>query len=59
LRNAFPDSPPIGSWIDVTVVLWVIVLLVIAMLLYINCWWRHLRPDAEQPAPAVAEPARS
>jgi hypothetical protein len=32
---------------------------VIAMLLYINCWWRHLRPDAEQPAPAVAEPARS
>jgi hypothetical protein len=59
LRNALPDSPPIGSWIDVTVVLWVIVLLVIAMLLYINCWWRHLRPVAEQPAPPVGEPARS
>jgi uncharacterized protein DUF4436 len=59
LRNALPDSPPIGSWIDVTVVLWVIVLLVSAMLLYINCWWRHLRPDAEQPAPPAAVPVRS
>jgi Domain of unknown function (DUF4436) len=59
LRNALPDSPPIGSWIDVTVVLWVIVVLVSAMLLYINCWWRHLRPDAEQPAPPAAAPAVS
>jgi hypothetical protein len=48
LRNALPDSPPIGSWIDVTVTLWVIVVLVMSMLLYIYCWWRHLRPD---PAP--------
>lgn len=46
LRNALPDSPPIGSWIDVTVTLWVIVALVNAMLLYIYCWWRHLRPEA-------------
>ncbi len=45
LRNALPDAPPIGSWIDVTVVLWVIVALAGSMLLYINCWWRHLKPD--------------
>ncbi|OBI53166.1 DUF4436 domain-containing protein [Mycobacterium sp. E787] len=45
LRNALPDAPPIGSWVDVTVTLWVIVALVNAMLLYIFCWWRHLRPE--------------
>lgn len=49
LRNALPDSPPFGSWIDVTIVLWVIVVLVISMTLYITCWWRHLRPDADTP----------
>ncbi len=49
LRNALPDSPPFGSWIDVTIVLWVVVVLVISMMLYITCWWRHLRPDDEPP----------
>ncbi len=49
LRNALPDAPPFGSWIDVTIVLWVVVVLVISMMLYINCWWRHLRPDDEAP----------
>lgn len=57
LRNALPGAPPFGAWIDVTVVLWVIVALVIAMLLYIACWWRHLRPDAEKPAAPVESPA--
>ncbi len=50
LRNALPDAPPIGSWVDVTVTLWVIVTLVISMLLYVYCWWRHLRPEAEKAA---------
>jgi hypothetical protein len=49
LRNALPDSPPFGSWIDVTIVLWVVVVLVISMVIYISCWWRHLRPDADKP----------
>jgi hypothetical protein len=48
LRNALPDSPPFGSWIDVTIVLWVVVVLVISMVIYISCWWRHLRPDADK-----------
>jgi hypothetical protein len=47
LRNALPGSPPFGAWIDVTIVLWVIVALGVAMLLYIVCWWRHLRTDAD------------
>jgi hypothetical protein len=45
LRTALPDSPPFGCWIDITIVLWVIVVLVISMSLYISCWWRHLRPE--------------
>jgi hypothetical protein len=49
LRNAVPDSPPFGSWIDVTIVLWVIVVLVISMSIYIYCWWRHLKSDVDKP----------
>ncbi|WP_239655415.1 DUF4436 domain-containing protein [Mycobacterium riyadhense] len=45
LRNALPDSPPFGSWIDVTIVLWVIVALVVSLVLYISCWWHHLAPN--------------
>lgn len=58
LRNALPDSPPIGFWIDVTIVLWVIVALVASMLLYVSCWWRHLRPEPDPPveAPVAAAP---
>lgn len=56
LRNALPDSPPFGAWVDVTVVLWVIVALVASMGLYVSCWWRHLAP--EKPA-EPAEPAKS
>jgi drug/metabolite transporter (DMT)-like permease len=49
LRNALPDPPPFGSWIDVTIVLWVVVVLVISMVIYISCWWRHLRPEVDKP----------
>jgi hypothetical protein len=49
LREALPDAPPFGSWIDVTIVLWVVVVLVVSMVIYISCWWRHLRPDGETP----------
>jgi predicted ferric reductase len=45
LRNALPDAPPIGSWIDVTVTLWVIVALVMSMMVFIFCWWRDLKPE--------------
>ncbi len=50
LRNALPDAPPIGSWVDVTITLWVIVTLVMSMLLYVYCWWRHLKPEPEKAA---------
>lgn len=57
LRNALPGSPPFGGWVDITIVLWVLVVLVISMLLYITSWWRHLRPEVEEPTAAAAEPA--
>ncbi|MCV7009746.1 DUF4436 domain-containing protein [Mycobacterium gordonae] len=63
LRNALPDAPPFGAWVDVTVVLWVIVALVASMGIYVSCWWRHLAPEkpaepakAEQPPAAVPDP---
>ena len=49
LRTALPDAPPFGSWIDVTIVLWVIVVLVASMALYIFCWWRHVRVHPHKP----------
>jgi Domain of unknown function (DUF4436) len=50
LRNALPGSPPFGCWVDVTIVVWVIVVLVISMTLYISCWWRHLKPETPTPS---------
>lgn len=50
LRNALPGSPPFGSWVDITVVIWVLLALAVSMVLYIGCWWRHLKP----PVPAAA-----
>jgi uncharacterized protein YneF (UPF0154 family) len=56
LRNAMPGAPPFGAWIDVSIVLWVIVALGTAMLLYIVCWWRHLRIDVgSSPGRAVGQ----
>jgi hypothetical protein len=41
LRNIFPGAPPFGSWVDYTVVLWVVAGLVTAMSLYVIAWWRQ------------------
>jgi Domain of unknown function (DUF4436) len=52
LRNALPGSPAFGSWIDLTIVLWVLVALVVSMLLYIAAWWRAIakpRPEPKLP----------
>ena len=40
LRNALPDAPPIGWWIDVAVVLWVVLALAASMAVLVFCWWR-------------------
>ena len=41
IRNLFPGSPPIGSWVDYTVVLWVVMGLAVSLALYVSAWWRE------------------
>ncbi|WP_084727101.1 DUF4436 domain-containing protein [Rhodococcoides yunnanense] len=41
IRNLFPGNPPIGSWVDYTLVLWVVAGLATAMALYVLAWWRQ------------------
>jgi Domain of unknown function (DUF4436) len=57
LRNALPNAPPFGAWVDVRVVMWVIVVLVLSMSIYINCWWRHLKPEPAKPPEPAPPPA--
>jgi uncharacterized iron-regulated membrane protein len=59
LRNALPNAPPFGAAVDVRVVLWVIVVLVLSMLIYITCWWRHLAPEQPEQPEQPEEPAKS
>ncbi|MDA4109645.1 membrane protein [Mycobacterium holsaticum DSM 44478] len=41
LRNLLPGAPPAGAWIDLAVVLWVLVALALAMVLYVVAWFRQ------------------
>jgi len=58
LRNFLPGAPPIGSWIDFLIVLWVIVGLIAALVIYVMAWFRwsaRLRdgvPEASGPQSA-------
>ncbi len=40
LRTFLPGSPPIGSWVDYTVVLWVLAGLVVGLAIYVLAWLR-------------------
>jgi len=52
LRGFLPGSPPIGSWIDFLVVLWVIVGLIAGLTVYVLAWNRW-----GSPTPQLAEAA--
>jgi hypothetical protein len=41
LRNILPGSPPAGSWIDQAVVIWVLIGLATALVLYVFAWHRQ------------------
>lgn len=51
LRSFLPGSPPIGSWIDFTVVLWVVVGLITGLVIYVAAWARSSRPESPPPPP--------
>jgi hypothetical protein len=40
LRNILPGTPPPGAWIDQAVVIWVLIGLATALILYIIAWYR-------------------
>lgn len=50
LRNFFPGQPPIGSWVDFLIVLWVIVALVVSLALLVISWLHDARPIRRSPA---------
>lgn len=41
IRNFFPGAPPPGAWIDQILVLWVLVALTVAMVIYFAAWYRR------------------
>lgn len=45
LRNVLPGSPPSGSWVDLAVILWVLLALAGAMVMFIVAWWRQTKPE--------------
>lgn len=47
LRGFLPGSPPIGSWIDFLVVLWVIVGLITGLTIYVLAWNRWGTPTPQ------------
>jgi len=42
LRNILPGAPPPGAWIDQILILWVIIALVAAMVIYIRAWYKQV-----------------
>ncbi len=55
LRNFLPGNPPIGSWVDYLIVLWVIAGLVAGLVVFVAAWLR-LGPDGPAPAAAASDP---
>src|SRR5690606_35559079 len=54
LRNFLPGQPPIGSWVDFLIVLWVVVSLIVSLALLVFAWFSSTRrtPD-DDPEPAA------
>lgn len=49
LRSFLPGSPPVGSWVDYLVVLWVIAGLVAALVVYVVAWLKWAPPGGPSP----------
>lgn len=53
LRNFLPGSPPIGSWVDYLIVLWVIAGLIAGMVVFVLAWLRDGAPGVRPAEPAA------
>jgi hypothetical protein len=49
LRTFLPGSPPVGSWVDYLVVLWVIAALIAALVIYVVAWLKWAPPGERPP----------
>lgn len=49
LRTFLPGQPPIGSWVDFLIVLWVIVSLIVSLALLVIAWFRSPKSQPESP----------
>ncbi|MGE2728058.1 DUF4436 family protein [Mycolicibacterium vaccae] len=49
LRNVLPGSPPPGSWVDLAVILWVLLALAAAMVMFIMAWWQQTKSELDHP----------
>lgn len=52
LRNFLPGSPPIGSWVDYLIVLWVIAALIAGLVIFILAWLRSGPAGVAVPSPS-------
>jgi hypothetical protein len=57
LRGFLPGAPPIGSWIDFAVVLWVVVGLIAGLAIYVAAWARWSSPGPTPVAQSHRPPA--
>ncbi len=48
LRAFLPGAPPVGSWVDAVVVLWVAVALVGSLAVYVVAWWQSTHESQQQ-----------
>lgn len=48
LRNFLPGQPPIGSWVDFLLVLWVVVSLIISLAFLVIAWFRSPKSRPEE-----------
>jgi Domain of unknown function (DUF4436) len=54
IRNFLPGAPPPGSWVDQAIVLWALILLIVAMIMFIVAWRRQHVEDAPESEPPDA-----
>lgn len=45
LRTILPGAPPTGAWVDLAVILWVLIALAAAMVVFVAAWWRQTRTE--------------
>jgi hypothetical protein len=57
LRTFLPGSPPIGSWVDFTIVLWVIGALIAGLAIYVAAWLRWSAKPALTASPEQGDDA--